>query len=61
MKKQTGYTIITGKTPQAERDEIYKKFKSGEIKILIVSKVANLAVDLPDANKVRTCPSSEKR
>ena len=50
MKKQTGYTIITGKTPQAERDEIYKKFKSGEIKILIVSKVANLAVDLPDAN-----------
>ena len=50
MKRQTGYTIITGKTPQSERDEIYKKFKSGEIKILIVSKVANLAVDLPDAN-----------
>lgn len=50
MKKRTGYTIITGKTPQSERDIIYKKFKSGEIKILIVSKVANLAVDLPDAN-----------
>ncbi|WP_295155629.1 DNA repair helicase XPB [uncultured Brachyspira sp.] len=50
MKKITGYTIITGKTPQSERDAIYKRFKSGEIKILIVSKVANLAVDLPDAN-----------
>ncbi len=50
MKKLTGYTIITGKTPQSERDIIYKKFKTGEIKILIVSKVANLAVDLPDAN-----------
>ena len=50
MQKRTGYTIITGKTPQSERDIIYKKFKSGEIKILIVSKVANLAVDLPDAN-----------
>lgn len=50
MQKRTGYTIITGKTPQSERDIIYKKFKSGEIKILIVSKVANLSVDLPDAN-----------
>lgn len=50
MQKRTGYTIITGKTPQSERDIIYKKFKSGEIKTLIVSKVANLAVDLPDAN-----------
>ena len=50
MKKITGYPIITGKTPQSERDNIYKKFKTGEIKTLIVSKVANLAVDLPDAN-----------
>ena len=50
MKKRTGYTIITGKTPQSERDIIYKKFKTGEITTLIVSKVANLAVDLPDAN-----------
>lgn len=50
MKKRTGYTIITGKTPQNERDIIYSKFKKGEIKTLIVSKVANFAVDLPDAN-----------
>lgn len=50
IQKRTGYTIITGRTPQSERDIIYKKFKSGEIKILIVSKIANLAVDLPDAN-----------
>ena len=50
MQKKIGCPIITGKTPQSERDIIYKKFKSGEINILIVSKVANLAVDLPDAN-----------
>ncbi|WP_297204594.1 DNA repair helicase XPB [uncultured Brachyspira sp.] len=50
MKNRTGYTIITGKTPQSERDIIYKKFKTGKITTLIVSKVANLAVDLPDAN-----------
>lgn len=50
MQKRMGFSIITGKTPQRERDIIYKKFKSGEINTLIVSKVANLAVDLPDAN-----------
>ncbi len=42
--------IITGKTPQRERELVYSKFKSGEIKRLIVSKVANFSIDLPDAN-----------
>lgn len=42
--------IITGKTPNKEREEIYRQFKTGEIKLIIVSKVANFAIDLPDAN-----------
>ena len=42
--------IITGKTPNSERDEIYGKFRSNEIKVLVVSKVANFAIDLPDAS-----------
>ena len=42
--------IITGKTGNAERDEIYKKFRQGEIRVLVVSKVANFAIDLPDAS-----------
>ena len=42
--------IITGKTPNSERDVLYKKFKSGEIKVLVVSKVANFSIDLPDAS-----------
>ncbi len=42
--------LIYGNTKNNIRDELYKKFKSGEIKILVVSKVANFAVDLPDAN-----------
>ena len=42
--------IITGKTPNKERERIYKEFKDGVIKVLIVSKVANFAIDLPDAN-----------
>ncbi|MHC4953708.1 MAG: DNA repair helicase XPB [Planctomycetota bacterium] len=42
--------IITGKTPNDERIELYGKFRSGEIKRLIVSKVGNFAIDLPDAS-----------
>ena len=42
--------IITGKTPNAERDKIYDAFRKGEIRILFVSKVANFAIDLPDAS-----------
>lgn len=45
-----GAPIITGKTPQKERDKTYSAFKKGEIKVLIVSKVANFSIDLPDAN-----------
>jgi len=42
--------LITGKTPTSEREKLYSAFKSGEIKLLIVSKVGNFAIDLPDAN-----------
>lgn len=42
--------IITGKTPNAERDKIYNDFRIGKIKVLVVSKVANFAIDLPDAS-----------
>lgn len=42
--------IITGKTNNAERDEIYGKFRKSEIRVLVVSKVANFAIDLPDAS-----------
>ena len=42
--------IITGQTPQSRRDELYEAFRKGDIRVLVVSKVANFAVDLPDAN-----------
>lgn len=42
--------IITGKTPVDERDKIYNDFRSGKIHVLVVSKVANFAIDLPDAS-----------
>lgn len=41
--------MITGKTPQKEREALYEQFRQGDISVLVVSKVANFAVDLPDA------------
>ncbi|MBD3315995.1 MAG: helicase [Chitinivibrionales bacterium] len=42
--------VITGGTPNQKRDILYDQFRSGEIKLLVLSKVGNFAVDLPDAN-----------
>jgi len=41
--------VITGKMKQEERERLYKQFRNGEIMVLGVSKVANFAIDLPDA------------
>jgi len=42
--------IITGKTPNAERSKLYDDFREGRLKLLIISKVGNFAIDLPDAS-----------
>jgi DNA excision repair protein ERCC-3 len=42
--------LITGKTPNVERERIYTAFKKGEVRVIVVSKVANFAIDLPDAS-----------
>jgi DNA excision repair protein ERCC-3 len=50
IAEQTGAPIITGATPNREREGLYGDFRNGRISVLIVSKVANFAIDLPDAN-----------
>jgi DNA excision repair protein ERCC-3 len=42
--------LITGKTPNAERERIYGEFRRGKLPVIVVSKVANFAIDLPDAS-----------
>ncbi len=44
------FPLITGKTGVPERERLYEQFRSGAIKRLIVSKIGNFAIDLPDAN-----------
>lgn len=50
IAKQFQLPMITGSTSIAEREELYRQFKEETIKILVVSKVANFSIDLPDAN-----------
>ena len=42
--------LITGKTPQPEREQSYERFRRKELHCLVLSKMGNLAVDLPDAD-----------
>ncbi|MDR2730917.1 MAG: DEAD/DEAH box helicase [Treponema sp.] len=50
LAKLLNAPIITGKTANAEREHIYSIFKKGEVRVIVVSKVANFAIDLPDAS-----------
>src|SRR5262249_35221801 len=42
--------LITGQTLNSEREDLYGKFRTGEIRHIVLSKVGNFALDLPDAN-----------
>ena len=50
IAKAINAPVITGKTSNEERIRLYEEFKAGRIKRIVVSKVANFAIDLPDAN-----------
>ena len=50
LAKHLHVPLITGKTPAPERQRLYDAFRSGSERVLIVSKVGNFAIDLPDAN-----------
>ncbi|MFA4987720.1 MAG: DEAD/DEAH box helicase, partial [Candidatus Brocadiia bacterium] len=50
LQSRLGAPLIVGKTPSRERDRLYDLFRKGDIKLLVVSKVGNFAIDLPDAN-----------
>lgn len=50
LQQLFGIPLVTGQTPQGERDRLYEQFRTGQIRQLILSKVGNFALDLPDAN-----------
>lgn len=42
--------LITGEMGNTKREVLYRQFAEGEINVLVVSKVANLAIDIPNAS-----------
>ena len=49
LSEVLGVPVIKGETPVKEREILFNKFRSGELTTLVVSKVANFSIDLPDA------------
>lgn len=50
IAEEIGAPLVTGKTPQAEREQIYDRFRRNELRCIVLSKVGNFAIDLPDAD-----------
>ncbi len=50
LQKRFNIPLITGQTASSEREDLYARFRKGEVRQLILSKVGNFAIDLPDAN-----------
>ena len=50
LSASLGLPALTGQTPIDDRERLFNAFRSGELKTLVVSKVANFSVDLPVAS-----------
>ncbi|MFC7491216.1 MULTISPECIES: DNA repair helicase XPB [unclassified Knoellia] len=50
LSTRLGAEVITGATTVTERQRLYSAFREGEISLLVVSKVANFSIDLPEAS-----------
>ncbi|MDN5797035.1 MAG: DEAD/DEAH box helicase [Intrasporangium sp.] len=50
LAERLGADVITGETTVRERQRLYEAFRSGQIRRLVVSKVANFSIDLPEAS-----------
>jgi DNA excision repair protein ERCC-3 len=50
IAKAIGAPLITGKTAVRRREQLFQQLREGEINTLVISKVGNFSVDLPDVN-----------
>ncbi len=49
LAEHLGAPLITGATTVRERQRLFDAFRAGDVETLVVSKVANFSVDLPEA------------
>ncbi|MEJ5866736.1 DNA repair helicase XPB [Pseudokineococcus sp. 5B2Z-1] len=50
LGERLGAPVIKGETSVAERQRLFQAFREGELHVLVVSKVANFSIDLPEAS-----------
>ena len=50
LSERLGADLITGETRVAQRQKLFQQFRDGDIDKLVVSKVANFSIDLPEAS-----------
>ena len=50
VSQALGIPKLTGETPVDEREQLFAKFRRGDLSALVVSKVANFSIDLPEAS-----------
>ncbi|SFR29057.1 DNA excision repair protein ERCC-3 [Lentzea waywayandensis] len=50
LGEELGAPVIKGSTKNKEREELFDQFRKGELRTLVVSKVANFSIDLPEAS-----------
>jgi DNA excision repair protein ERCC-3 len=50
VARELGIPLITGKTSVRQRERLFQQLRDGEIHVLVISKVGNFSVDLPDVN-----------
>ncbi|CAN5201623.1 DEAD/DEAH box helicase [soil metagenome] len=50
LAEHLGAPVIKGETPVKVRQQLFAEFRTGQIELLVVSKVANFSVDLPEAS-----------
>ena len=50
LAEELSAPLVTGKTPQNEREQLYDRFRRDELRLLVLSTVGNFAIDLPDAD-----------
>jgi DNA excision repair protein ERCC-3 len=52
IAKELGWPVLDGASTQKKRDDIFGRFRSGDIRGVVVSKIANTSIDLPDASMI---------
>jgi DNA excision repair protein ERCC-3 len=49
LGQHLGAPVVDGSTPIKEREKLFERFRNGDLRVLVVSKVANFSLDLPEA------------